>query len=130
MNPNIYGDLLTFPLAPPSCCVTFCLFAAQHPPRFVGDGHHGEEAGGTGQQDGLNSTFGKQQQEIGSNRQSFEFMGNIEPLLRCFMDRSDVLIKTEFIVCSESNIFQVVDLFCCLAMDGGGFSQCGLCLTC
>lgn len=32
---------------------------------LVGDGQHGEEAGGTVQQDGLNYAFVKQQQKVG-----------------------------------------------------------------
>lgn len=43
----------------------------------------------------------------------------MESLLRPFVDVSDV-VKCEFIVYSESKILEVIDLFYCFAVDGGG----------
>ena len=38
----------------------------------------------------------------------------------CSLLNSDVLIKDEFIVSSESKMFEVVELLYCLVVDGGG----------
>lgn len=53
----------------------------------------------------LNYAFIKQQQEAGAGRQRSEFAANTfteESLLGSLKDRSDVLIKTEFIVYNKS----------------------------
>ncbi len=42
----------------------------------------------------------------------------MESFLESFMDRSDVLIKTQFNVYNESKIFEAAHPFSCLVMDG------------
>lgn len=84
---------------------------------FVADGQHGEKARGSAGWDELcfcEATTG------GGGQQTVLLSLRIAWSLGLFMDRRDVFIKTEFNVYHVSKIFEDVDLFYCLATDGGG----------
>jgi len=46
------------------------------------------------------------------------------------MDVTDMLIKAEFIVEGESNVFEAAGLFSCTAMRGDGVQSSGGCIWC
>ena len=62
----------------------------------------------------------QQQEEVWGNRKCFEFVEGRESLLTAFVDVTDVLFKAQFIVQSESEVFEALHQLNSFITDAGG----------